>query len=177
MIERTLEIVEGPAVGTALPLTGVIVIGRDPDADLVLEDSQVSRRHARVTPTPYGAIVEDLGSTNGTFVDSMSVQGPVRLEDGGELVIGVTVLLLRAGGRATAVATSAVREIPPALAAPARRPTFTDPVTSGVVATSNIPELDRLRDTHVRSKARVAPLAVFVLAALVVVIYLGMTST
>ena len=52
------------------------MIGRDDTADLVIEDSQASRRHARIEPSPYGAIVEDLQSANGTFVNDNDLRGP-----------------------------------------------------------------------------------------------------
>ena len=67
----------------------------------------------------------------------------------------------------------------PSFAIPESRPTFTDAVTGGQAPTgpadSGVPELERLRDSRVKTKASLAPLSIFVLAALAVVIYLGVT--
>lgn len=59
MAELTLEIVEGPGAGQQINLDRPIVIGRAPDADLVLEDGQVSRHHTRVSPASDGSAVAD----------------------------------------------------------------------------------------------------------------------
>jgi pSer/pThr/pTyr-binding forkhead associated (FHA) protein len=175
-MDLLFEIVEGPGAGRQIVLTGPVVIGRDSSADVVLDDGQISRRHARVTPSNGGVVVEDLESTNGTFVNHDEVQAPVELRPGDELLVGVTVLQLRSPEQVRLQA-SAVRAVPPALATPERRPAYVDsaggtPARAG--AGAGIPELDRLVDSRVKTKAALAPLAIFVLAALVVVIYLGL---
>ncbi len=77
MADITLEIVEGPGAGRQVALDHELIIGRAPDVDMVLEDSQVSRRHAKVSPAPDGsAVVEDLGSANGTFINQNELIGP-----------------------------------------------------------------------------------------------------
>jgi len=169
----TLEIVEGPDAGQALELTRPVLIGRDAGVDLPLDDGQASRHHARVTPAPAGAVVEDLGSTNGTFVNHEEVHGPTQLAPGDELVVGVTVMELRSAGE-VARQPSAVRNVPPPLAAMERRPSYVDPVLPSGKDDSGIPQLERLRDSRTKHKARVAPLAILVLALLVVVLYVGM---
>src|SRR5438270_885660 len=94
--ELNLEIVEGPGAGREIILGGPVVIGRGDDADVVLEDGEVSRHHARVTPTPDGgATVEDLESTNGTFINENELVGPAHLGPGDDLLVGVTVLRVR----------------------------------------------------------------------------------
>ncbi len=176
-MQLLFEIVEGPGAGRQIELTGPLVLGRDSSADVVLDDGQISRRHARVTPSNGGAVVEDLESTNGTFVNHDEVHAPVQLRPGDELLVGVTVLQLRSPEQIR-VQASAVRAVPPALATPERRPAYVDsggggePARAG--AGAGVPELDRLIDSRVKSKAKLAPLAIFVLAALVVVIYLGL---
>jgi pSer/pThr/pTyr-binding forkhead associated (FHA) protein len=171
------EIVEGPGAGRQIELTGPLVIGRDASADVVLDDGQISRRHARLTPSNGGVVVEDLESTNGTFVNQNEVQAPVELRPGDELLVGVTVLQLRSPEQIR-VQASAVRAVPPALATPERRPAYVDTDGGGQPARAGqgagIPELDRLVDSRVKSKATLAPLAIFVLVALIVVIYLGL---
>jgi hypothetical protein len=176
----TLEIVEGPGAGTQVQLAGPVVVGRDPSADIVLDDTQASRQHARISPSAEGAVVEDLGSTNGTFVNGNEVQGRAFAGAGDEVIVGVTLFELRSAAQ-VAHQPSGVRAVPPALAAAERRPTYVDPVADatggGAAGSSGIPELERLRDSRVKAKAKFAPLSLFVLAVLVVVIYLGATST
>ena len=175
-----LEIVEGPGAGKQFEITQPVVIGRDETADLVIDDTQASRRHARIEPTGNGAIVEDMNSTNGTFINDNELHGKAELGPEDDLLIGVTVLQLRTE-QAVQAQPSAVRAVP-AFAAPETRPTYTEPVTGGnggpaplAPGDSGVPELERLRDSRVKTKASVAPLAIFVLVALAVVIYLGAT--
>jgi pSer/pThr/pTyr-binding forkhead associated (FHA) protein len=175
-MDLLFEIVEGPGAGRQIELTRPLVLGRDNSADVVLEDGQISRRHARVTPSSGGVMVEDLESTNGTFVNSDEVYAPVELRPGDELLVGVTVLQLRSPEQVR-VQASAVRAIPPGLATPERAPAYVDsdaPQAARAGQGAGIPELDRLVDSRVKSKAALAPLAIFVLVALVVVIYLGL---
>jgi S-DNA-T family DNA segregation ATPase FtsK/SpoIIIE len=175
MVELTLEIVEGPDAGRQLPVSGTVVIGRAPDADLVLADPQVSRHHARVTADEGTAVVEDLGSANGTFINHAELHGPARLDPGDDLRVGVTVLALRTRAE-VAAAPSAVRPVPPGLARPPRGPV---PATGApaellaAAAPAPAKELARLYDARVRQRANLAPLAVFLLVCFVVMIYLA----
>jgi pSer/pThr/pTyr-binding forkhead associated (FHA) protein len=175
-MDLLFEIVEGPDAGRQIELSRPIVRGRDQSADVVLGDGQISRRHVRVSPSNGGALVEDLESTNGTFVNSDEVHAPVEVRPGDQLLVGVTVMQLRSSEQVRAQ-PSAVRAVPPGLAAPERRPAYVDRdegQTARAGQGAGIPELDRLVDSRVKSKAALAPLAVFVLVALVVVIYLGL---
>ena len=97
--EINLEVIEGPDAGKQIAVDRAVVIGRAADSDLVLEDGEVSERHARVTPSPDGsATVEDLESANGTFVNQNELEGPARLDPGDELLVGVSLLQLRTVG-------------------------------------------------------------------------------
>ncbi len=90
-----LVIVEGALTGTVVPLgTTAIVIGRAPDATVVLDDDFVSTHHARLTPNGSHWIVEDLGSTNGTWIDRNRVSAPTVLRPGAQLRIGRTSMEL-----------------------------------------------------------------------------------
>ena len=81
------------------PLThGEHVIGRDPDVDIKLDGSTVSRRHARLIVTSEGASLEDFGSKNGTFHDGSRVHSPVRLADGDDIRIGSVLVTFHARG-------------------------------------------------------------------------------
>ena len=75
--EISLEVIEGPDAGKQIAVDRPIVIGRDAQSDLVLQDGEVSGQHARITPSPDGtATVEDLESTNGTFVEPERADRP-----------------------------------------------------------------------------------------------------
>lgn len=64
------------------PLAHTVVLGRDATCDIVIPDRQVSRYHARITPTKEGMILEDLGSKNGTQCNGNPLTAPVVLQDG-----------------------------------------------------------------------------------------------
>jgi pSer/pThr/pTyr-binding forkhead associated (FHA) protein len=237
--ELSLEVVEGAGAGRRVALAGPVTVGRGREADLVLADELVSRRHAQVTPSGSGAVVEDLGSRNGTFVNGEGIHGPARVEPGDQLQLGVTLVELRSA-RQIAERPSAVHPVPPPLAVPARTPDYlagTDPdqdaapppaaagqaaggggggrgagdrgdprdrdrgdlragdrgdrgagdrgdprrpppadaPVPGAAGPAGRPrhELDPLLDSRTKGKARTAPLALFVLVALVVIIYLA----
>jgi pSer/pThr/pTyr-binding forkhead associated (FHA) protein len=173
MAALTLEIVEGPGAGRQLALDRPALIGRSPDADLPLTDSQASRRHAQVAPTSDGgAVVEDLGSANGTFLNQNEVHGLVALDPGDELVIGVTVIQVRSRAD-LAAAPSAMRAVPPGLAIAPERPHYVNVEAVGpeLAESAGTPELDRFRDVRVRRRAQLAPLALLVLIALALCIY------
>ncbi len=89
--------------GERYPLLGTItVLGRDDTADVILDDPGISRRHTEIRVTNDGphlvTSIRDLGSTNGTFVNSERVTSR-RLEDGDRLTVGRTALTFRAGRR------------------------------------------------------------------------------
>lgn len=89
-------ITQGPLAGTSLGLTDQqITLGRANDATLVLNDDYASSRHARLYPQDGQWIVEDLGSTNGTYLDRQKVTRPTPVPVGVPIRIGKTVLELR----------------------------------------------------------------------------------
>lgn len=73
---------EGPLKGQRWPLSQTIVLGREASCDVVVADRQISRFHARITPTTEGVILEDLGSKNGTHLNGIPLTAPVVLQDG-----------------------------------------------------------------------------------------------
>jgi two-component system, cell cycle response regulator len=94
MARATVSVVSGVDAGRIVPVeTSCLVIGRGAEADLQIEDPAVSRTHARIVRTPDGAFrIEDLGSTNGTFVGSRRVTvTPLRAGD--HVQLGPAVLL------------------------------------------------------------------------------------
>lgn len=95
-----LVVVDGPDEGRSFELGSEAVLGRDPTATVNLVDEEVSRRHAIVTVTDGVATVEDLGSSNGTFVAESRIEDETRIEPGQRLRVGRTVLELREDARA-----------------------------------------------------------------------------
>ncbi len=73
---------EGPLKGQRWQLSQTIVLGRESSCDVVVADRQISRFHARLTPTTEGVILEDLGSKNGTHHNGVPLTAPVVLQDG-----------------------------------------------------------------------------------------------
>ena len=93
---RTLVVTEGALQGTTVTLTGApVTLGRAHDSTLVLTDDYASTKHARLVPTDAGWSVEDLGSTNGTYLGSTKVSRPTPIPLGTPLRIGKTVMELR----------------------------------------------------------------------------------
>ena len=95
-VARTLVVVEGSLAGTELTLSDQpITIGRAVDCTLVLDDDYASNRHARFAAHDGTWTVEDMGSTNGTFLDRTRVTGPTVVPLGAPVRIGQTVIELR----------------------------------------------------------------------------------
>jgi pSer/pThr/pTyr-binding forkhead associated (FHA) protein len=93
---RTLVVTAGALKGTSMDLAEQqITLGRANDATLVLNDDYASSRHARIFPQDGQWIVEDLGSTNGTYLDRQKVTRPTPVPLGVPIRIGKTVLELR----------------------------------------------------------------------------------
>jgi DNA-binding winged helix-turn-helix (wHTH) protein len=82
--------------GRTIPLAfGTHIIGRDETATVSTDSQTVSRRHARLVVTPESALVEDLGSKNGTQVNGVIVRGSTPLADGDTIQVGVLQLVFR----------------------------------------------------------------------------------
>jgi predicted component of type VI protein secretion system len=195
--DLNLEIVEGPSAGRRVPLDQPLVVGRGQDAQVVLDDPRASRRHARISPHGGTAIVEDLDSSNGTFVNGNELYTPATIGPGDDILIGVTVMELRTAAQ-IAVQPSAVRPVPEAIAAvpaappappPPTPPPQPAPAAPPLAATPRLPppmpasaqqqvelnpELAALVDTKTRRRAQAAPFALFALVVLVVIVYLAL---
>ena len=89
-------VTQGSLANTRITLgTQPVLIGRADDSTLVLTDDYASARHARISPRGEDWYVEDLGSTNGTYLDRGKVTTPVRVPLGTPVRIGKTVIELR----------------------------------------------------------------------------------
>jgi len=89
-----IKVINGPRElkGTKVAISGPIVIGRTPGADIVIADDFISSQHARVMPSGDGALLEDLGSTNGTILNGQRVSAPSLLDEGDEIELGTVTL-------------------------------------------------------------------------------------
>jgi EmrB/QacA subfamily drug resistance transporter len=113
-----LQILSGPGAGTkARLLGGSATIGREPECDLQVLDPEVSRRHAKITVENGVAVIEDLHSANGTYVNGERIIGPTPLVHGDRFQIGEATIELttpafeRTKRRAVPPQVSAVRDV------------------------------------------------------------------
>lgn len=84
----------GPNPGKVLDLSGTeVTMGRDTNNEFVINDAEVSRKHARISLQGAGYILEDLGSTNGTFIEGQRLMGPHTLRPGDLILLGENVSL------------------------------------------------------------------------------------
>jgi predicted component of type VI protein secretion system len=123
MAGETLKVTAGNAAGQDIPLEQELVIGRStPGQGSLGGDSEISRVHARVYRDASGQLmVEDLGSTNGTFVNGNRISSVTPLRAGDELRVGQTTLGVE-GGAAAEGATAVGQPIPPVIAPPPAAP-------------------------------------------------------
>lgn len=92
----TIVLVEPLEVaGAAYPVTGSLTIGRAAGCEITLDDTFISQLHARVSMSESGVVVEDLGSTNGTYLNRRRVTAPVVVAPGDVIQVGSTVMELR----------------------------------------------------------------------------------
>ncbi len=117
----------GPTPGVTFPLDGdQITIGRDSTNGVAINDAEVSRKHARMVFQGGKYVIEDLGSTNGTFVNGQRLAGPVVLKAGDVISLGEQIVLMydainMDAGATVAVSRKAVQP-PPVQSAPAYAP-------------------------------------------------------
>jgi hypothetical protein len=107
-VPDSLEITDGPNAGATFDLNGTQSVGRDPGADIFIDDPEVSRRHAELREAAGRWEVTDLDSRNGTYVNGRPITAPRELMPGDEMRVGTTVLAFHgtADGRGSAVRRS-----------------------------------------------------------------------
>jgi predicted component of type VI protein secretion system len=132
----------GPTPGAAYTLEGdQLMIGRDSTNEIVINDAEVSRRHARLTFQGGKYVLEDLGSTNGTFVNGQRLAGPRVLKAGEVVSFGEQIVLVF---EVVSIDPGATVASPRAAAVPvASRPTFVpSPPTeyAGSIPANPLPE-------------------------------------
>ncbi len=93
---QSLVVVQPPEIaGASYPLVGALSIGRAAGCEITLDDTFVSQVHARVALSDSGVVVEDLGSTNGTYLNRKRVTAPVVVMTGDLIQVGSTVMELQ----------------------------------------------------------------------------------
>ncbi len=90
-----LVVRSGPTPGKVYPIMkNEVIIGRDPNADILVNDAEVSRHHAVIKLTGEGYTIEDLGSTNGTVINGDRLSGPYLLKSGEIISLGEHITLV-----------------------------------------------------------------------------------
>ena len=90
-----LVVQSGPNSGTVYPLEAPeIIIGREPNNLISINDAEVSRKHAKLILQNSLFVIQDLGSTNGTFINGQRITSPVVLKPGDTITLGENVVLL-----------------------------------------------------------------------------------
>ncbi len=129
----------GPTPGVTFPLEGdQLVIGRDSSNGVAINDAEISRKHSRLSFQGGKYVLEDLGSTNGTFVNGQRLAGPVVLKAGDVVSLGEQIVLMYDAinidpGATVAVSRKSVLANPPPMQA--ATPVYAStPVPSGAPA-------------------------------------------
>ncbi len=137
-----VEIIEGAGAGQQLQLDPALEVGREVPGGLSLDDAQVSRHHARFSVSADTAQVEDLGSTNGTYVNDQKIDAPRTLVPGDKVRIGTTIFELRSPEQVARQA-SAVIPMPQLTAVQTVLQPVPERELSGVIEAPQIPALRR----------------------------------
>ena len=95
----TLVVRQGAQAGMSFSITGhQVLLGREEGLDIILQDPESSRRHSRISWQGGQYVIEDLGSTNGTFVNGVQITTPQMLNPGDSIGIGQTALVFQMQG-------------------------------------------------------------------------------
>ncbi len=142
-----LRFISGKYQGGEFPLVPEkqIIVGRSSDLDMVLVEDMVSRKHARIAMAEDQIWIEDLGSTNGTFVNGEKIKR-ARLKEGDRVLIGTSILKVIAGDAARSEAGDAPAPPPLETVAAARR-TTQGKTMSGSIEEVPLPDLLQLFST------------------------------
>jgi predicted component of type VI protein secretion system len=141
-----LDVVGGNAAGQSLLVTDELIIGRSADGPGQLGgDEELSRSHARLSVDAGGlCAIEDLGSTNGTFVNGLRISAPQTLSEGDTIELGGTSVVVQKLPEPAAEAVTATHDVPtpvsqPPAAAPAAPPPDPTPVSQPPAAAASGP--------------------------------------
>jgi hypothetical protein len=167
-------VTSGPETGRRVELGPEVAIGRQ-DTDLVVEDPEVSRRHAVLRSSDGSVVVEDLDSTNGTFVNGERIRSPITVGPGDQIRVGRTTLEIEPDQRDddTIVSTPPRPDQPQSAAAPSgavpaeAHEDATQPLPSRTVESASRPARSNRRWLGVGAVAVVVLLGVIVYATFV----------
>ena len=124
----SLVVRQGARAGTVFPLTtDSVVLGREEGVDISLRDPEVSRQHARVSWQAGTYVLEDLGSTNGTFLNGMQITGQRPLRPGDSIGLGQTILVLQPQTAAEPTSPTPMPAPRPAMAQAPAQPAYVPP--------------------------------------------------
>ncbi len=143
-----LRFISGKYQGGEYPLPSEkeIVIGRGGELDIVLVEDMVSRKHAKLTTQQGKIVIQDLGSTNGTFVNGEKIKR-ARLKEGDRVLIGTSILKLIAQSESSNVGATK-EELNAELDAIGRRQQHKTDITSGDIAELPLPDILTLLSTN-----------------------------
>jgi len=146
-----LRFISGKYQGGEFPLrmNREIIIGRSSDLDMVLVEDMVSRRHAKITSTEADVFIQDMGSTNGTFVNGEKIAGRARLSEGDRILVGTSIIKVVGVDANSAQASEA--EARRRLEAGASRQSTSGRPMSGVIEEIPLPDLLQLLSTSRKS--------------------------
>ncbi|MCG3173511.1 MAG: hypothetical protein GMKNLPBB_01708 [Myxococcota bacterium] len=119
-----------------------IVIGRSSDLDMVLVEDMVSRKHSKISYLPDGIYIQDLGSTNGTFVNGERIKR-TKLKEGDRILVGTSILKLEKDGFEPSPESEAARQ--------GRRPRSGQSTMAGSLEEIPLPDLMQLFSTSRKS--------------------------
>jgi pSer/pThr/pTyr-binding forkhead associated (FHA) protein len=107
----TLKFISGKYQGGEFPLrpNREIIIGRSSDLDMVLVEDMVSRKHAKISTDEHTVSIQDLGSTNGTFVNGEKIRA-IRLKEGDRILVGTSIIKLVAASGEAPVPSASLSE-------------------------------------------------------------------
>jgi pSer/pThr/pTyr-binding forkhead associated (FHA) protein len=146
-----LRFISGKYQGGEFPLrmNREIIIGRSSDLDMVLVEDMVSRRHAKITTTDADIYIQDMGSTNGTFVNGEKIAGRARLTEGDRILVGTSII--KVVGVDAEMASQSEAEARRRLEAGAQRQSTAGRPMSGVIEEIPLPDLLQLLSTSRKS--------------------------
>ncbi|HEX4109937.1 MAG TPA: FHA domain-containing protein [Solirubrobacteraceae bacterium] len=151
----TITIASGPGAGRSVPVAGELVIGRE-NVDLILDDDELSRRHAALRVVGEELVIEDLGSLNGTFVNGQRISAATSLHSEDTIRLGTTQLSVSLPVRPpAAAATRFARAVdldslsPPAVQ-PTPEPTAVEPSPPSAAPTADPTPIVDTETTRVR---------------------------
>ncbi|NVB41855.1 diguanylate cyclase [Pseudenhygromyxa sp. WMMC2535] len=136
-----LVVIKGPLFGHKFDLEQELIVGRDPQAGVFLDDGLVSRSHAKISPDGAGVRIFDLCSTNGTFVNDSAVTSKY-LDDGDKIAIGNTLFKFISRDNIEAVYHEHLYSMThfDALTGVHNRPTFDSSISSSIAKAARVAE-------------------------------------